>query len=104
MANVGFFTNRGIDGVGADNFCSTADLHVFQGRVRANRHVITQDRRAQQLRARQDRHVLANLNLNVDAGGGGIHHGGTGTHGGFHRPPIQFGAGFRQLNAIVYAS
>ena len=96
-------TDDRVGPVGAHDRGAGAHLHVPQGRVGADRGACGHDRRAQQLRAGQQRDVGSQLDRGVDPRGRGVHHGDALAHPVLDEAVVQDAAELGQLDPVVDA-
>ena len=89
--------------MGADDAGAGAHLAVLERGVGPDHGVLGDDRRAEQLHARQDRDVGVELDVGVDPGGAGVHHGDAVAHPPGHDAPVELLAHLGQLDAVVGA-
>ena len=87
--------------MGADDAGAGAHLAVLERGVGPDHGVLGDDRRAEQLHARQDRDVGVELDVGVDPGGRGVHHGDALAHPPVHDAPVELLAHLGQLGAVV---
>ena len=80
-----------------------ADLAVLEGRVGADDGVLGDHRRAEQLGAGEDRHVLGQHDVGVDPRGLGIQHRHAVLHPAGDDPPVELAAERGELGAVVGA-
>ncbi|CAB4544805.1 unannotated protein [freshwater metagenome] len=103
-ANVGTFTDVRRGDVRFNHGCSRTNLRVNQNHFWPNARAFGNRGHAVQHGARQQCYVLAKRNRHVDPRRGRVDNRYAGEHPRFTNAPVEFGANFGQLNAVVHTS